>query len=92
MSKLRKSPGENVRITAEAWYAQVAGLPDEPVPEHFQGREEALLEAMNAGGPHAVRPLVESWGLVWKVGPRGGITVDVPPWEGDEMVQADKVD
>jgi len=92
MSKLRKSPGENVRITAEAWYAQVAGLPDEPVPEHFQGREEALLEAMNAGGPHAVRPLVESWGLVWKVGPRGGITVDVPPWEGDETVQADKVD
>ncbi|MEU5840143.1 hypothetical protein ABZ820_41790 [Streptomyces diacarni] len=84
MGKTRKPPGMNVRITAEAWYAQVVGLPGEPTPPHFQGRQEALLEAMEGGGPEAVRPVVESWGLVWKVGPRGGITVDVPPWEDDD--------
>lgn len=84
MSKTKKPPGENVRITTEAWYAQVVGLPDEPVPDHFRGRQLAILHAMEDGGPEAVRPLVESWGLVWKVGPRGGITVDVPPWEDDD--------
>ncbi|MGW1902952.1 hypothetical protein ACWCQB_37550 [Streptomyces hirsutus] len=83
MPKTRKPPGENVRITAAAWYAQVVGLPDGPIPPHFTGRQEAMLQAMEAGGPEAVRPIVESWGLVWKVGPRGGITVDVPPREDD---------
>lgn len=91
MPKSRKPPGENIRITTEAWYAQVVGLPDEPIPKHFEGREEAILKAMEDGGPQAVRPVVESWGLVWKVGPRGGITVDVPPWEDDDAVSTEAV-
>jgi hypothetical protein len=78
MAVRKKAPGQNVQITKEAWYAQVVGDPDEPLPADFVGRREALLNAMDQGGPDAVRPLVESWGLVWKVGPRGGITVDVP--------------
>jgi hypothetical protein len=85
VGKTRKPPGQSVRITAEAWYAAVVGLPDDPMPPHFEGRHEAILDAMEDGGPEAVRPLIESWGLVWKVGPRGGITVDVPPWEDDDQ-------
>jgi hypothetical protein len=75
----RKKPGENVNITTAAWYAQVVGQPDEPTPEHLRGRNLEILHAMEAGGPDTLRPLIESWGLVWKVGARGGITVDVPP-------------
>ncbi|GAA3538803.1 hypothetical protein ACFFSQ_48790 [Dactylosporangium matsuzakiense] len=78
MGKTRKPPGQNVKITAEAWYQEVVGDPDQPPPERLKGRHLALLHAMEQGGPEALRELVESWGLVWKVGPRGGLTVDVP--------------
>ncbi|GGQ41504.1 hypothetical protein GCM10010233_66370 [Streptomyces pseudogriseolus] len=78
MGKTRKPPGQNVKITAEAWYQEVVGDPDQPPPERLKGRDLALLHAMEQGGPEALRELVESWGLVWKVGPRGGLTVDVP--------------
>lgn len=74
----KKQPGERLTITTAAWYAAIAGDPDEPLPEAFVGRGEELRHALEKGGPEAARPLVESWGLVWKVGPRGGITVDVP--------------
>ncbi|MFI1532793.1 hypothetical protein [Streptomyces griseus] len=77
--KTRKPPGQNVKITKDAWYAEVVGDPAKgPQPERLKGRQLDLLHAMEEGGPDAIRPLVESWGLVWKVGPRGGITVDVP--------------
>ncbi|TKA09090.1 hypothetical protein [Actinacidiphila oryziradicis] len=77
----RKKPGENIRVTPEAWYAEVVGDPEEAPPERLQGRRLALLKAMEAGGNDAVRELVESWGLVGKVGPRGGIRVELPPAE-----------
>jgi hypothetical protein len=78
MGKPRKKPGQQIRITTEAWYSAVVGDPEEPPPPHLSGRDQEILRAMEAGGPETVRPLVESWGLVWKVGPRGAITVDVP--------------
>ncbi|MET8832037.1 hypothetical protein ABZX40_40480 [Streptomyces sp. NPDC004610] len=77
--KTRKPPGQNIKITKEAWYAKVVGDPDQgPKPAEFRGRDAAILTALETGGHDAVRALVESWGLVWKVGSRGGITVDVP--------------
>jgi|GEM_PF-2747542 len=79
MAKTQKKPGENVRITTAAWYQAVVGDPDKPTPEHLVGRRGQLLAAMEDGGPDAMRELIQSWGLVWKVGPRGGLTVDVPP-------------
>jgi hypothetical protein len=75
----RKPPGQRVNITKAAWYAAVVGDPGQPLPKEFVGRRADLLAAVEQDGPEAVRPLIESWGLVWKVGPRGGITVDVPP-------------
>ncbi|MFD5552048.1 hypothetical protein ACFWJQ_35605 [Streptomyces goshikiensis] len=77
--KTRKPPGQNIKITQEAWYAEVVGDPDKgPKPREFWGRDADILTALETGGHDAVRALIESWGLVWKVGPRGGITVDLP--------------
>ncbi|MFF4542478.1 hypothetical protein [Streptomyces aureus] len=47
-------------------------------PERLKGRQLALLHAMENGGPETIRELIESWGLVWKIGQHGGLTVDVP--------------
>ncbi|MFI2215150.1 hypothetical protein [Streptomyces sp. NPDC020141] len=74
----RTPPGQTLKITRAAWYREVVGDPDSPPPARLAGRQEKLLDAMDNGGPDAVRPIVESWGLVWTVGPRGGIRVDVP--------------
>ncbi|AZK98782.1 MULTISPECIES: hypothetical protein [Streptomyces] len=73
----RNPPGKTVTITKAAWYQEVVGDPDHPVPARLAGRQQQILDAMDNGGPDALRTLVESWGLVWKVGPRGGLTVDV---------------
>lgn len=70
MATTKKKPGENVRITPAAWEQAVVSVP---------GRRGQLLAAMEDGGPDAIRELILSWGLAWKVGPRGGLTVDVPP-------------
>ncbi|MEV6536665.1 hypothetical protein AB0M86_45145 [Streptomyces sp. NPDC051639] len=78
----RQKPGSQVRITTAAWYQEVVGDPDQPLPERLDGRQQELLHAMDNGGPQAIRPLIEFWGLVWKVGPRGGLTVDVPDGTG----------
>ncbi|MEO3764209.1 hypothetical protein [Streptomyces sp. B8F3] len=74
----RQPPGKRVTITTAAWRQGITGDPGKPTPEDFAGRRGALLEAMETGGPEAIRPLIESWGLVWKVGPRGGLSVDIP--------------
>ncbi|MGW1980730.1 hypothetical protein [Streptomyces sp. NPDC001889] len=74
----RNLPGKSVNITKAAWYQEVVGDPDHPVPARLVGRQQEILDAMDDGGPGALRALVESWGLVWKVGPRGGIRVDIP--------------
>ncbi|MCY0923199.1 hypothetical protein OS965_34545 [Streptomyces sp. H27-G5] len=76
--KTRKPPGQNISVTKAAWYEEIVGNPDEPPPDRLAGRDLRMLEAMEDGGPDAVRALIESWGLVWVVGPRGGLTVDLP--------------
>ncbi|MFE2533743.1 hypothetical protein [Streptomyces sp. NPDC059371] len=61
-----------------AWFQEVVGDPCQLPPERLKGRQLALLHAMENGGPETIRELIESWGLVWKVGQHGGLTVDVP--------------
>lgn len=78
MAKPKNPPGQTVKISTEAWYAEVVGDPDEPMPERLVGRRAEILNAMENGGPEAIRALIESWGLVWKVGPRGGLSVELP--------------
>lgn len=67
-----------INITKAAWAQAIVGDPDGAMPPEFRGRRADILDALETGGPEEVRTLVESWGLVWKVGSTGRITVDIP--------------